>query len=170
MKWKLPINSAALKGVLERYKYAILVILVGIFLLLLPTGGKERSPTVQAGGEGIDTFNLAEFEGRLQEILSRIDGAGTTYVVLTLKNDGLQVLAKDGQQSRDGAAQTEVVTISRGSGVQEVVTIRTDTPQFQGALVVCEGGEDPQVQLRISQAVAALTGLGSDKISICKGN
>ena len=38
------------------------------------------------------------------------------------------------------------------------------------ALVVCPGGNDPAVKLQISEAVAALTGLGADKISICKGN
>ena len=37
-------------------------------------------------------------------------------------------------------------------------------------LVVCAGGGDPQVRLRLVEAVSALTGLGSDRISICEGN
>ena len=51
-----------------------------------------------------------------------------------------------------------------------VVPLYTLTPQFQGALVVCPGGGDPAVQLRLLEAVSALTGLGSDRISICEGN
>ena len=43
-------------------------------------------------------------------------------------------------------------------------------PSFRGALVVCPGGDDPQVQLAITQAVSALTGLGSDRITICAGD
>ena len=43
-------------------------------------------------------------------------------------------------------------------------------PEKGVALVVCPGGNDPAVKLQISEAVAALTGLGADKISICKGN
>ena len=43
-------------------------------------------------------------------------------------------------------------------------------PEKGVALVVCPGGNDPAVKLQISEAVAALTGLGAEKISICKGN
>ena len=41
-------------------------------------------------------------------------------------------------------------------------------PQFRGALVVCQGGGDPAVRLAVIEAVSALTGLGSDKISVVK--
>ena len=41
-------------------------------------------------------------------------------------------------------------------------------PAFLGALVVSNGGGDPQVKLDLLQAVKALTGLGSDQISICE--
>ena len=62
---------------------------------------------------------------------------------------------------------SSTVTLGRGSGSQEVVPLQTLAPQFQGALVVCPGGEDPEVCLQIIQAVSALTGLGSDRISVC---
>ena len=39
----------------------------------------------------------------------------------------------------------------------------------RGVLVVWRGGGEAVVLLRLSQAVAALTGLGSDRISICQG-
>ena len=42
-------------------------------------------------------------------------------------------------------------------------------PVFQGALVVCEGADQAQVRLAMTQAVSALTGLGTDRITICKG-
>ena len=59
--------------------------------------------------------------------------------------------------------------VSAGSGREEAVALQQVYPQFQGALVVCTGGDDPAVQLKLVEAVSALTGLGSDKISICKG-
>ena len=39
----------------------------------------------------------------------------------------------------------------------------------QGALVVAQGSDDPRVKLALSEGVSALTGLGADQISICKG-
>ena len=39
-----------------------------------------------------------------------------------------------------------------------------------GCVVVCEGADDPAVRLDVTNAVAAYTGLGSDKICIIKMN
>ena len=94
-------------------------------------------------------------------------GAGEAQVVLTLKSGSRQVLAQDTQRGADGDSSSATVTLGRGSGSQEVVPLQTLAPQFQGALVVCPGGGDPEVCLQIIQAVSALTGLGSDRISVC---
>ena len=75
------------------------------------------------------------------------------------------------RQVDEGRTEAEVtnVVISAGSGVEGTVTLQQLSPQFQGALVVCSGGGEPTVQLRLVEAVSALTGLGADKISVCKG-
>lgn len=62
-----------------------------------------------------------------------------------------------------------MVTVGRGAGNQDVVSLQTVAPQFRGALVVCPGGGDPQVRLRLIEAVSALTGLGANRVSVCQG-
>jgi stage III sporulation protein AG len=84
--------------------------------------------------------------------------------MLTVKSGMERVLAQD-----VNGTDTETVIISTGSGKQEVVLIQQNYPDFQGALIVCEGGDEPQVRLLVTQAVAALTGLGTARISVCKG-
>ena len=37
-----------------------------------------------------------------------------------------------------------------------------------GAVIVCRGAENPEVRLSVTNAVAAYTGLGSDKITVMK--
>ncbi len=61
------------------------------------------------------------------------------------------------------------VVVAAGSGAQDTVLVQQFYPRFQWALVVATGGGDPAVRLKLTEAVAALTGLGADKISICKG-
>ena len=73
------------------------------------------------------------------------------------------------QESECLQKERETVVISSGSGTQEAVLVQQFYPRFQGALIVSEGGGDPAVRLNITEAVAALTGLGADKISVCKG-
>ena len=153
------------RDLLEQYKMALLVLAVGVFLMLLPTaagGGEQSQTTVE------ESFDLAAFERRLEQTLSNIEGAGETRVMLAVKSDGQQILAQNVEQ--DGARTTSTtVTLGKGGSTQEVVALQKLGPQFQGAVVVCPGGEDPQVRLALAQAVGAVTGLGSDRISICKG-
>ena len=91
-------------------------------------------------------------------------------MVLTLQDGPRQVLAqnvdRDGEEGRE---QTETVVLSRGSGSQETVSVQELYPSYQGALLVCPGGDDPTVRLKLTEATSALTGLGADKISISKG-
>lgn len=57
-----------------------------------------------------------------------------------------------------------------GSGTSaEVVVTHSRYPRFVGALIVCEGGDCADVQLKVTQAVSALTGLSSERISVVKG-
>ncbi len=62
--------------------------------------------------------------------------------------------------------------LSRMEGVGEVYVLLAEKQGrekgFSGAVVVCAGGGDPGVQLRITQAVQAFTALGSDKIIVQK--
>lgn len=50
----------------------------------------------------------------------------------------------------------------RGVGAAEVLL------SGSGAVVVCQGADQPSVRLDVTNAVAAYTGLGSDQISVIK--
>ena len=158
------------RGALEKYRYVLLVIGAGVVLLMLPAGGGQDSSgrEVQESGE-TEAFDLERFEEKLAQALSQVEGAGKARVVLTLEEGSRQVLARDREQDRDGGAASTVVTVGRGAGNQDVVSLQTVARQFRGALVVCPGGGDPQVRLRLIEAVSALTGLGANRVSVCQG-
>lgn len=58
--------------------------------------------------------------------------------------------------------------LGSGAGAEVVVT-HSRYPRFVGALIVCEGGDRADVQLNVTQAVSALTGLSSDRITVVRG-
>lgn len=151
---------------LGAYKFVFLIIAAGLVLLLWPERGTAETAEPVAAGE--ENFSVEALETRLETVLSQIDGAGEVSVMLTVKSGMERVLARDSTVSETEETM-ETVVISTGSGKQEVVLLTQRYPTFQGALVVCEGGDDPQVRLLVTQAVAALTGLGSARISVCKG-
>lgn len=156
------------KASMERYRLVWLVILAGLLLLLLPTGGKEEAPEETEPAQS--AFDLAATEARLSQALSKIHGAGEVTVVLTVANSPRQILAEDvDRDAGDSREKTQTVVLSKGSGSQETVTVQEVYPRYQGALLVCAGGDDPEVRLQLTQAMSALTGLGADKISISRG-
>ena len=172
LPWKLPAGKE-LAGMLRQYRYVLLVAAAGLLLLLWPGGGPRQeagdAPAQSGQGEG---FSLEELEGRLEDALSRVEGAGEVSVLLTVEQGVEQVLATDQRlEQGEGTAdrEEETVVISGQSGEQAVVLSQRG-PVFQGALVVCPGGDDPAVRLTLTQAVSALTGLGADRITVCKGS
>ena len=62
--------------------------------------------------------------------------------------------------------------LRRMEGVGETYVLLAEKPGrdqgYSGAVVVCRGGGDPAVKLRVTLAVQAFTSLGSDRIIVQK--
>ena len=156
----------------KKYKYAALIVVLGVVLMLLPTSRetqtKQQTSTLQSGEE----FSLEETEKRMEAILSQIDGVGKLRIMLTLTSGPQLQLAADTDRTVDGTAdgriRQETVTLNRGSGYQEVIVTKQVYPVYRGAVIVCQGAGNSAVRLAIVEAVSALTGLSADRISIVK--
>ena len=168
MKWTWSEAVQRWKG--WKYSYVLLIAAVGIVLLLLPTGGRDSPKEDTPAQEEGTSFDLDAFEEKLERALSRIEGAGTVRVVLTLDGGSRQVLARNQERDGNGRDSNTVVTVGKGSAAQEVVPLQTVAPEFRGALIVCSGGGNASVRLKLIEAVSAVTGLGSDRISVCAGD
>ena len=154
----------------ERYKYAALAALVGVGLLLIPAGKGEN--TQQKTAEVLPNGQLQQ---QMEEILSVMSGVGDVKVLLTVDSDGERRLAQTTELSYSGevtapedySRRSETVLVE-GDGGEEAVVVRTLYPTYRGALVVCSGGDRAEVRLAVTEAVAALTGLTSDQITVAK--
>ena len=142
---------------LKKYRYAALVLLLGLALLLLP-GGKKTTQKSNAAASAAQTDYAAETERRLTQMLQQIAGAGQVSVMLTLASS-------DGAQSSESR---KTVILSEGSSYDKAAVAATTYPRFQGALIVCEGADSAAVRLRLLEAVSAVTGLSTDRITVVK--
>lgn len=159
-------------AVLSQYKYALLVALLGVALLLWPKSGGGNS----AAAELPTPVKSSEetLEQRMEEALAKVRGVGRVDVTLTLHSGDELVLASNTTLRYSGNTHapddydrsSETVTVNSAGGGQDVVVTQQRYPQYRGALVVCEGGGNDAVALQVVQAVSALTGLGSDKIAV----
>lgn len=157
---------------LGKNKYFVLIMLAGALLLVLPDSNTSTENNAEETEGNIQAFSVEAVEGRIEETLSRIDGAGRVQVMLTVSSGTKQIYAQDISVEQDDTSlhkKSENVILAAGTGKQEPVLVQQVYPQFQGAVVIAPGGDDPSVRLKLTEAVAALTGLGTDKIIVCKG-
>ena len=147
-------------GFLSKYRYAFLVLLVGLALMLLPSG-KEETPQEQSGNPQVSQEQ--DLTEELTQILSMIQGVGRVQVMLTVEEGQVTVY----QYNESGSGKDTVIITDEDraeSGlVQQVI------PQkYRGAIVVCQGADSAAVRLSVIEAVAKVTGLGTDRISVLK--
>jgi len=158
------------KGIslIKKYKYVVLILLVGIVLMLMPTADtKEEVHITTVSPQNSFTDPTEE----LQNILSQIKGAGKVRLMLTHASGEKTVYQTDRDETvNDGSTSIRIETVivtdsdrSQSGMIQQIIA-----PQYRGAVVVCQGADDANVKLAIMDAVKNMTGLGYDRISVLK--
>lgn len=157
----------------SKYKYIIVVITVGFFLLLLPQGKKEVAEKKTA----LEKFEVEKFEKRVEKALSECSGIGRCEVILSIDSGPASIYEKDSKKSErkneggvmfESDSDTKPSILSEGSGKESPLVIKEVYPEFRGAMVICDGAESPAVRASVTNSITALTGLTTDKISIIK--
>ena len=174
MKWKIP------EKFLKKDKL-ILIILVGILLLVikLPTKNEKKNENVvqTTTTEKISTDYASKLEGRLEKLLSKVNGVGKVTVAVTLVNTGENILYTENDSS------TQIVEENDGSGGNRVseesslkqsvifsdngatpYVVDSNMPKVQGVVVVAEGADDAKIVSEITDAVNALLGIPVNRI------
>ena len=165
-----PFLEKATQG-MKKYKYVALVLLLGIALLMLPESKEKKPETKQVQSD--DASYAQSMQERLAQMLTQIEGAGRVEVMLSLAYGTRTEYQSDIHRDVDGERTNEehkTVILSEGSAYDKAAVSAVRYPQFQGAVVVCQGADRPSVRLDIIHAVSALTGLGSDRITVVKMN
>ena len=147
----------------KKYRYPLLVLVVGLALLLIPTGKKEgsSSPIPTQAVQSIDMTT------ELTAILSQIQGVGKVQVLLTVAT-GAHTIYHSDENSTDTSVRLETVIITDSQRNEQALVSQVVPPTYRGAIIVCQGADSPAVKLAIVEAVSRATGLGADSISVLK--
>lgn len=151
---------------IDQYKYVLLVVAIGVFLMVLPDGRaqKETAPEVE---HVLQETSISE---DLEGILSQIQGVGKVKVLITEAAGPETIYQTDTDETTSADTVTSrVETVLVGGSSTQNGLVRTVTPPiYLGAIVVCQGGDLPGVKYSVVQAVAAVTGIGADHITVLK--
>lgn len=148
---------------LERYKYLVLVVLLGVALMLIPQGSSEQTQVVPQ-----ETARETDISVQLAEILAQIKGAGKVEVMLTLASGEQTIYQTDDTHGDTGTGRQDTVIVTDQNRGQSGLVQQVNAEKYRGAIVVCQGADSPTVRLALIDAVSKVTGLDSSRISVLK--
>lgn len=138
--------------------------------MLLPVGSRESATNVQEASNR-QSEETEDLQQKLSNLLSQMAGAGRVKVLLTEATGEQIFYQEDKDTSAGGQSQTtrtDTVIVTDGTHTQEGLIRQVNPPTYLGAVVLCQGADQPSVRLAITEAVANATGLGYHKITVLK--
>lgn len=184
MSWLNKVKSPEEDGKKERWKLSkkekslfiklAVILAAGLILMQLAStwgNGKtnEVIPPVSdvfSSQEGIITMGEAGLEQKLEEILSRIKGAGEVRVLITYKQSVSSEYAYNQEESKNDQDERQSRELVTGNGGPYL--LYQQAPGVQGVLVVAAGAGDKVVRQQLFQAVAGILDVPAHRIVIAE--
>lgn len=152
--------------------------LIGIILLTfsqLHSSENKNDTSSSSSTKSSQTSSVQDYtsslEKKLTSIISNIDGAGRTQVMITLDCSDENVYALEEKSSTSDSSssyENEYVIVDSDNSEKKGVLIKVVEPKIRGVAIVCDGGNSSVVQQNIIKAVTAVLDISSSKVSISK--
>jgi stage III sporulation protein AG len=192
-------NKKGIKGLIASFSKLetkkkiqyVAILLIAIVILTIYFSSFKGGSSVNENPEPAPTSDKStqvtaadDLEARLEETLSKIDGAGKVKVMITYESSPeiVPAYSVDKQNSsttdtnKDGSntttsenTQSEVVTVN-GSGGDTALVLKENNPKIMGVIVVAEGADSIEVRLNLLKAVETVLNVSPDKVDVYKMN
>lgn len=150
-------------------KRLVIIVVLGLTGILLLTFSEivPDKENKKESSEKKETVSYEEkMEKRLTEIVSSINGAGKTKVMITLESGDENVYAVENKSSEKQSESKFVVVDNNGE--DSGLLLKVVEPEIKGVAVVCEGGDSPQVRQEIIATVTAVLRISTNRVNIAK--
>ena len=136
----------------------IVLLIIGICLMIWGGNGDEDEATVIT-----EACDVSELEERVSELCSRVKGAGSVSIMITVDTVSEKIYAQNSQYGND-YSKSEYVTVSG-----KLIPVGERSMTVRGVAVVCEGGDNAAVKLALTQLICSLFDIGADKVRVVCG-
>ena len=148
-----------LKDLAQKENRARLAVLLGAAAMLLILLSELFTPSEKTAAASAapadDNVYRQQLEQQLSDLITQVEGAGKTTVMITLESGEETIYALDTLSGQTQEQQTHVL-LDDGTALAQTVC----------APRVCEGGGDVRVAARITELVGALLDVPSNRICV----
>ena len=157
--------------------------LAGMALILLSNFWPKEPKTTLAAKTTAEEF-VTKTEQKLEALIGNIEGAGTCQVMVTLENGVEYVYASEqktntdrqedtGENSNKGSQRDDteqsIIVVDTEEGRQGLLVTEIQ-PTVRGVVVICPGGDHPEVKQRIVDAVTTALNLSSNRVCVTRSS
>lgn len=149
----------------------IAALILGVVLILYGSTGtadsKSRAVSAGLSGESSSEFEV-KLESRLKTLCEQVGGVSNVSVMITLESFAEQVYAQNLESSESETSRerrSEYIQV----GGDTLVPTKELSPCVRGVAIVCTGGDDAGIQLKLTKLVSSLFGIPSSSISVVGG-
>lgn len=151
-------------------KRLTIIVLTGLVGILLLTVSELKPSEKQKTEEAEKPTEISQYEEslerRLAELISSVEGAGRTKVMITLDSGDENVYATEDKGGEKSYERNYVVV--KQDGDEEGILLKVAEPEIRGVAVVCEGANSTAVRQEIINMVTAVLNIGTNRVNISK--
>lgn len=162
----------SLKEFSEKPIFPKILISAGLIIMVMIvfadfSGDKDKKSISDTDADFQTSDTYIEFtENRLSEVLMSIEGVGKAKVLVNVSSTEEYVYAEEFKQG-SSSTENEIVIIDSGSS-KEALIKKVKIPEISGIVIVCEGGDDPQVCEKVYKAVSTALKIPSSRIYVAE--
>ena len=138
----------------------VFIAVIAIFIIFLSSFNTNTNSTASAD---VDKY-ISSLEKKLSTELSKIDGAGSVSVLISVKRGVTTEIATEKKiiNNSDGITTEEIPILVSGKPI-----ILTEVyPEITGVIIIAKGAEDLKVRMSLLTAAQTFLAITSDKIEI----
>lgn len=171
----------------KKMSIIFLIGIFGILIIFFSSGFTKESYNADLNSSELKFSSekyVAQLEAKILDMVSEIEGAGKSKVVITLESGVEYVYAEESKQNTDSTQnitgsdskkiqtkdnyEKKLILVDGQNGSKEALITKQLEPVIKGVVIVCEGADNLTVQNRIIDAVTTVLDILSTKVCITK--
>ncbi len=165
----------------KQYKNIVIIVgIAGIVLIFASTftqqnsSYKESDVTKSLSDISNEEYKL-NLENNLKDIICNIKGVGNVSVMITMESTTQKEYATEKKINTESASsktsdktETSYIKIKDSDGTEHAIPITEYAPKIRGVVVICDGGDQPFIKERVTQAVVAAVDVSSNHVCVTR--
>lgn len=168
---------------LKHKNLIIILSVVGIALIFFSTyigGNKSENSNVKTKESSSESeYSQEDYKNSLQENLkdtiSKIQGVGNIKVMVTMESSPQKEYATEKKINTENASnkttdktETAYIKVKDSNGSEHAISLTEYAPKVRGVVIICDGGDQPYIKEKVTDAVVAAVGVSSSHVCVTK--